>query len=252
MQSVKIRSGRAYPLGATYDGKGVNFALFSANAEKVELCLYDKSGVTEQLRVAITENDHNIWHAYIQGLEPGQVYGYRVYGPYDPLNGKRFNPNKLLLDPYARKIIGKLIWHKAIFGYDVDSPDKDLSFSELDSAPYVPKAVVTANDFDWEDDVQPQYSFSESVIYELHPKGFTLLHPKVEDKCRGKFSGLAAKSVISYLKWLGVTAVELLPSQAFFRDKMGKDNINYWGYETLAFFAPEPAYLANGKIDEFK
>ena len=252
MQSVRIRSGQAYPLGATYDGKGVNFALFSAHAEKVELCLFDKSGVTEQLRVAITENDHNIWHAYVQGLEPGQVYGYRVYGPYDPMNGKRFNPNKLLLDPYARKVTGKLIWHKAIFGYDVDSPDKDLSFSELDSAPYVPKSVVTANDFDWEDDVRPQHSFSESIIYELHPKGFTLLHPRVEDKCRGKFSGLAAKSITNYLKWLGVTAVELLPSQAFFRDKVGRDNLNYWGYETLAFFAPEPAYLANGKIDEFK
>ena len=252
MQSVRIRSGQAYPLGATYDGRGVNFALFSAHAEKVELCLFDKSGVTEQLRVAITENDHNIWHAYVQGLEPGQVYGYRVYGPYDPMNGKRFNPNKLLLDPYARKVTGKLIWHKAIFGYDVDSPDKDLSFSELDSAPYVPKSVVTANDFDWEDDVRPQHPFSESIIYELHPKGFTLLHPRVEDKCRGKFSGLAAKSITNYLKWLGVTAVELLPSQAFFRDKVGRDNLNYWGYETLAFFAPEPAYLANGKIDEFK
>ena len=252
MLSVKIRSGKAYPLGATYDGKGVNFALFSAHAEKVELCLFDRSGTEEQLRVAITENDHNIWHAYVQGLEPGQVYGYRVYGPYDPLNGKRFNPNKLLLDPYARKVTGKLIWHKAIFGYDLDSPDKDLSFSELDSAPYVPKSIVTANDFNWDDDEHPSCPFSESVIYELHPKGFTLLHPRVEDMSRGKFSGLASKSILNYLKWLGVTAVELLPSQAFFRDKVGRDNVNYWGYETLAFFAPEPSYLTNGKIDEFK
>ena len=253
MQSVKIRSGNTYPLGATYDGKGVNFALFSANAEKVELCLFDKSGVTEQLRIAITENDHGIWHAYVQGLEPGQIYGYRVYGPYEPLRGKRFNPNKLLLDPYAKQLSGKLIWHKAIFGYDLDSPEKDLSFSELDSAPYVPKAVVVDdNAFDWEEDVRPQCPFPESVIYELHPKGYTLLHPRVEDKCRGKFSGLASKSVVNYLKWLGVTAVELLPSHAFFREKIGKDTINYWGYESLAFFAPEPSYLINGDINEFK
>lgn len=148
--NYKILPGKTYPLGAEYDGKGVNFALFSAHAEKVVLCLFDPSGVKETMRVEITENDHNIWHVYLEGVCPGQVYGYRVYGPYKPLEGKRFNPNKLLFDPYARKLTGKLIWHKAIFGYDTDSPEQDLSFSTLDSAPYVPKSVVVANDFDRE------------------------------------------------------------------------------------------------------
>ena len=220
MAVAKISSGKAYPLGATYDGKGVNFALFSANAEKVELCLFDKTGTKELTRVAITENEHNIWHVYLQGIEPGQVYGYRVYGPYKPTEGKRFNPHKLLLDPYARKVIGELIWHKAIFGYDLDSPDTDLSFSTLDSAPYVPKSVVVANNFDWQDDKRPDFSFNESIIYELHVKGYTMLHPRVENKCRGKFSGLASKSIINYLKWLGITSLEILPVQAFFGNKI--------------------------------
>ena len=150
MDKLEVTNGRAYPLGATYDGQGVNFALFSAYAEKVELCLFDATGTKEISRVAITENDNNIWHVYIKDLAPGQVYGYRVYGPYKPEEGKRFNPNKLLLDPYAKKMIGKLIWHKALFGYDTDSPLKDLSFSTLDSAPYMPKAVVISDDFDWD------------------------------------------------------------------------------------------------------
>lgn len=252
MAVAKISSGKAYPLGATYDGKGVNFALFSANAEKVELCLFDKTGTKELTRVAITENEHNIWHVYLHGIEPGQVYGYRVYGPYKPTEGKRFNPHKLLLDPYARKVIGELIWHKAIFGYDLDSPDTDLSFSTLDSAPYVPKSVVVANNFDWQDDKRPDFSFNESIIYELHVKGYTMLHPRVENKCRGKFSGLASKSIINYLKWLGITSLEILPVQAFFGNKIGRETRNYWGYESLLFFAPEPSYLSAGEIDEFK
>lgn len=252
MAAVKICSGKAYPLGATYDGKGVNFALFSANAEKVELCLFDKTGTKELSRVAIVENEHNIWHVYLQGIEPGQVYGYRVYGPYKPAEGKRFNPHKLLLDPYARKVIGELIWHKAIFGYDLDSPEADLSFSTLDSAPYVPKSVVVANSFEWQDDKRPNVPFNESIIYEAHVKGYTMLHPRVENKCRGKFSGLASKSIINYLKWLGVSSVELLPIHAFFGNKIGREIRNYWGYESLLFFAPEPSYLTAGEIDEFK
>ncbi len=256
MPSYKAQPGLAYPLGATYDGKGVNFALFSAHAEKVELCLFDASGAEELERFTITENDNSIWHIYIPGLVPGQVYGYRVYGPYKPLEGHRFNPNKLLIDPYGRKLIGKLIWHKAIFGYDVDSPDKDLSFSELDSAPYVPKSVVVGNTFDWGDDneIRPHYKMDETIIYETHLRGFTKLHPQISDAKRGTFAGFADKSVTSYLKWLGVTAVEFLPIHAFFgnRHKKGYIKDNYWGYESFTFFAPEQSYMASDEIDEFK
>ncbi len=256
MQSYKVQSGAAYPLGATYDGKGVNFALFSAHAEKVELCLFDASGAEEIGRFTITENDNSIWHIYISGLTPGQVYGYRVYGPYKPLEGHRFNPNKLLIDPYGRKLVGKLIWHKAIFGYDIDSPDKDLSFSELDSAPYVPKSVVVGNTFDWGDDneIRPHYKMDETIIYETHLRGFTKLHPQISDDKRGTFAGFADKSVTSYLKWLGVTAVEFLPVHAFFgnRHKKGYIKDNYWGYESFTFFAPEQSYMSTDEIDEFK
>lgn len=252
MPAIEVYSGRAYPLGASYDGEGVNFSLFSAHAQKVELCLFDKTGTQETLRVSITENEHSIWHTYVKGVEPGQIYGYRVYGPYKPLEGKRFNPNKLLLDPYAKKVTGELIWHKAIFGYDIDSPDKDLSFSELDSAPYVPKSVVVAGDFDWEDDELPETEFRSTVLYETHVKGFTRLHPKVKDCCRGKFSGLSSKSIINYFNWLGITSIELLPVHAFFGKKIGKESVNYWGYESLLFFAPEPSYTTAGEIDEFK
>ena len=252
MPAIEVYPGRAYPLGASYDGEGVNFSIFSAHAQKVELCLFDKTGTQETLRIAITENEHSIWHTYVQGIEPGQIYGYRVYGPYKPLEGKRFNPNKLLLDPYAKKVTGELIWHKAIFGYDIDSPDKDLSFSELDSAPYVPKSVVVAGDFDWEDDELPETNFSDTVIYETHVRGYTMLHPKVKNGCRGKFSGMISGSVMGYLKWLGISAVEFLPVHAFLGKKIAKEKINYWGYESLLFFAPEPSYLTNGEIDDFK
>jgi glycogen operon protein len=252
MKNFTISSGKAYPLGATYDGNGVNFALFSANAEKVELCLFDESGIKEQQRIIISENNNNLWHVYVKNLAPGQVYGYRVYGPYLPQEGKRFNPNKLLLDPYAKKIVGKLIWHKALFGYDTDSPQKDLSFSTLDSAPYMPKAVVVEDDFDWENDQPPQIPFENSVIYETHVRGYTMLHPKVENCYRGKFLGMADKSIINYLNWLGVTAVELLPVFAFFGNKEGMYNDNYWGYETLSFFVPESKYLLGNDINDFK
>lgn len=252
MMRHTVMTGKVYPLGATYDGDGVNFALFSAHAEKVELCLFDETGTVEQERIAINENENNIWHIYVVGIKPGQVYGYRVYGPYKPEEGKRFNPNKLLLDPYAKKLVGRLIWHKALFGYDVDSPEKDLSFSTLDSAPYVPKAVVVEDTFDWENDRHPQIPFAETVIYETHVRGYTMLHPKVENCYRGKFLGLADKSVTDYLNWLGITAVELLPVFAFFGDKDGMYIDNYWGYETLSFFAPEPKYLSGNDIDEFK
>ena len=255
MVEYQVQSGKKYPLGATYDGNGVNFALFSANAEKVELCLFDKTGTREEARLEISENDNNIWHIYVQNLQPGQVYGYRVYGPYRPKEGKRFNPHKLLLDPYAKKLVGKLIWHKAIFGYDIDSPDKDLSFSELDSAPYVPKSVVVGkDDFDWEKSISPQRQWSETVIYETHVRSCTKLHPHIPDVLRGTFMGLSSRPMIVYWKWLGVTAVELLPIHSFLADKHIPDEYcqSYWGYETLNFFAPEQSYLANNDINEFK
>jgi len=253
MPDIKVWDGRAYPMGATADEWGVNFALFSAGALRVELCLYDQAGVKEIGRFEMPVKENNIWHIYLEGVKVGQVYGYRVYGPYDPAKGKRFNPNKLLIDPYAKKLVGRLIRNKAIFGYDTDSPDQDLSFSYLDSAPYVPKSVVTDNNtFDWGDDVPPQVDESKMVFYELHVKGFTKLHPKVQDAKRGTLAGLASKSVCSYLKWLGVTSVELLPINAFMAERYDGVKSNYWGYETLNFFAFEPSYLVGGNSDDFK
>ena len=254
MSSFKIQPGTPYPLGSHYDGRGVNFALFSAHATKVELCLFNQNGTEEVSRIAVTVNDNNVWHVYVGGLKPGQIYGYRVYGPYKPEEGHRFNPNKLLFDPYGKKLSGKLIWHKAIFGYNPDSPDKDLSFNELDSAPYVPKSVVVEDRFDWEDDIRPAYGFNESVLYETHVRGYTKLHPQVPDRHRGTFLGLCAPAVVSYLKNLGITAVELLPVHAFFgnRHKKGFPRDNYWGYESCSFFAPEQSYLACDDLDEFK
>ena len=254
MAELKAKKGRSYPLGSSYDGHGVNFALFSANAQKVELCLFDDAGAVETKRFEIVENDNNIWHIYVPDLKPGQVYGYRVYGPYKPLEGFRFNPNKLLFDPYGKKLIGKLIWHPAIFGYDVDSPDLDLSFSEEDSAPYVPKSVVVKEDYDWEGDTQLNTPYEDTIIYEAHLRGLTKLNPQISDSKRGTFGGLSHSSVTGYLKWLGVTAIELLPIHAFFgnRHKKGFVKDNYWGYESFSYFAPEQSYLASHDINEIK
>ncbi|MBR3502510.1 MAG: glycogen debranching protein GlgX [Alphaproteobacteria bacterium] len=252
MTAIKISSGKSYPLGATYDGNGVNFSLFSAHAEKVELCLFDSSGTTETKRFELFGNDNNIWHIYLEGVRPGQAYGYRVYGPYKPAEGKRFNHHKLLLDPYAKKLIGKLIWHKALFGYDIDSEEKDLSYNDMDSAPYVPKSVVVNDLFDWGDDKHPQISPEDTIIYETHVRGFTMLHPKVHNCYRGKFLGFTETGVMNYLNWLGVTSVELLPVFSFFGDKDEMYIDNYWGYETLSYFIPESKYLAYNDIDEFK
>lgn len=254
MAEIKPQDGYPYPLGSTYDGKGVNFSLFSTHAEKVELCLFDEFGVNEIARYAITESDNNIWHIYLPDIKPEQIYGYRVYGPYKPMEGHRFNPNKLLIDPYGKKLTGKLIWHKAIFGYDTDSPEKDLSFSTLDSAPYVPKSVVVDDTFDWEDDQHPNTRFEDTIVYETHLRGYTKLHPKINDAQRGTFAGFTHQSVMGYLKWLGVTAVEFLPIHAFFgnRHKKGFVKDNYWGYESFSFFAPEQTYLSENSLDEIK
>lgn len=254
-ETGKPQTGKPYPLGSYFDGKGVNFALFSAHATKVEVCLFDKTGAEELKRYEIKENDNNIWHIYIPGLKVGQVYGYRVYGPYQPEQGHRFNPNKLLIDPYGRQLRGRLIWHKAIFGYDLDSPDKDLSFSHLDSAPYVPKSVVVdRHDYDWEGDDHPFTPLEETIVYETHVRGFTKMHPFLPDYKRGTFAGFSHYSVIRYLKWLGISAVEFLPIHAFFgnRHRKGWINDNYWGYESFSFFAPEQSYLSGDSINEFK
>jgi len=254
MHKFTFSSGKTYPLGATPDAGGVNFALFSAHAEKVELCLFDEAGSQEIDRYEILENDNNIWHIYLEGVKPGQAYGYRVYGPYKPEEGHRFNPNKLLFDPYCKKLVGKLIWHKAIFGYDWDSSDKDLSFSTLDSAPYVPKSVVVDDAFDWEGDKHLYRPMSETIIYETHMRGYTKLHPAVPDAERGRFAGFSRDAVLDYIQDLGITAVEFLPIHAFMgnRHKKGYIKDNYWGYESFSFFAPEQHYLYQDNINEFK
>ena len=255
MSKFNVSAGKPYPLGSTPDDKGVNFALFSAHAEQVELCLFDESGSQELERYQITENDNNIWHIYLEGVKAGQVYGYRVYGPYKPQEGLRFNPYKLLLDPYGRKLVGKLIWHKSIFGYDVDSPEKDLSYSTLDSAPYVPKSVVVDdNNFDWEGDKHPCHAMSETIIYETHMRGYTKLHPHIPDAERGRFAGFMRDSIVDHLQHLGITSVEFLPIHAFMgnRHKKGYIKDNYWGYESFSFFAPEQHYLVQDDINEFK
>ncbi|MDR1694457.1 MAG: glycogen debranching protein GlgX [Lactobacillaceae bacterium] len=254
MAEVKTKSGKPYPLGSSFDGEGVNFAIFSANATKIEVCLFNESGSKELHRHELKDNTNNIWHVYIPGLKSGQVYGYRVYGPYKPMEGHRFNHHKLLLDPYAKKLVGKLIWDKAIFGYDADSPDLDLSFSELDSAPYVPKSVVVANSYNWGRDKSPDVAFENTIIYETHVRSYSKLHPKVPDSKKGTFLGMTNPAITKYLKWLGITSVELLPIHAFFgnRHKKGFITDNYWGYESFSFFAPEQSYLVNGEIDEFK
>ena len=255
MVKYKAYSKNPYPLGSNYDGKGVNFALFSAHATKVELCIFNESGSEEEMRYVIEESTNNIWHIYLEGAKPGLVYGYRVYGLYKPEQGYRFNPNKLLIDPYGKKLVGTLIWNKAIFGYDIDSPQKDLSYSTLDSAPYVPKTVVVDdNEYDWSDETRPNYSMSESIIYEAHLRGSTKLNPFLPDTKRGTFAGFSDSSTINYLKHLGITAVEFLPIHAFFghRHKRGYIIDNYWGYESFSFFAPEQSYLSQGDINEIR
>ena len=256
MADTKLRvwPGDQYPLGATWDGKGVNFALFSENATKVELCLFDEKGKREIERVVLPEYTNEIWHGYLPDLRPNQLYGYRVHGPYEPLAGHRFNPNKLLIDPYAKSLIGGLQWHDANFGYKIGHPDKDLSFDTRDNARYMPKCRVVDTAFTWGDDRAPKVEWHESVVYEMHVKGFTVRLPEVPEGLRGSFEGLSAQAAVDYLKALGVTAVELLPVQAFLDDRhlIEKGLTNYWGYNTLAFFAPDPRYLVTERLGEFK
>ncbi len=239
-----IWPGKPHPLGAHWDGEGVNFAIFSAHATSVELCLFDSADAPRKsVRFTLPERSEDVWHGYVPGLSPGQLYGYRVHGPYSPQQGHRFNPHKLLIDPYARALSGSIQWDKAMYGYRVDSPYTDLTIDSATAHPTCPAAVVIDPRFDWGDDVPPGTPLRESVIYELHVKGFTRLHPEVAPALRGTYAGLASPPVIDYLRRLGVTAVELLPIQQFVDDQYLADKglTNYWGYQTLNFFAPKPA-----------
>ena len=242
----------ASALGANFDGDGVNFALFSDHADRVELCLYDEAGKVEVGRADLPEREGGIWHGYLPGLQPGQAYGYRIHGPHAPEAGHRFNPAKLLLDPYARQLTGDLVWNDALYGYPVGGSDLDRD--DRDSADFMPKAVVVDPDFDWTSDCALQRPWEETVIYEAHVKGLSMRHPDVPTAERGTFAGLAASAVIDHLKGLGVTAVELLPVQSFVQDRhlLEKDLSNYWGYNTLSFFAPHRPYLQTGNLAEMK
>ncbi|HWK45813.1 MAG TPA: glycogen debranching protein GlgX [Stellaceae bacterium] len=246
--------GSPYPLGASWDGRGVNFALFSAHAEAVDLCIFDDTGSQEIERVRLPDYTDEVWHAYLPDARPGMLYGYRVYGPYDPANGHRFNPHKLLLDPYAKAIHGSVRWTDAHFGYRVGSPREDLSFDRRDNARGMPKAMVIDTAFTWGEDRRPRVPWEQSVIVELHVRGMTMRHPGVDPRRRGTFAGLASPPVIDYLVQLGVTAIELLPVQAFLNDRhlTQRKLTNYWGYNTYGFFAPDPRFLASTSVHEFK
>jgi isoamylase len=250
----RVWPGRSAPLGATWDGGGVNFALFSASAEKVELCLFDRSGMREIARVPLPDCTDEVWHGYLPDARPGLLYGYRVYGPYQPDRGHRFNANKLLLDPYARALQGALKWSDAHFGYRPGSPRADLSFDRRDNARGMPKCRVVETQFSWGGDRPPDRAWNESVIYETNLRGFTISHPGVPTQLRGTAAGMSGQEVVAYLRALGITAVELLPVQAFVDDRrlVELGLTNFWGYNTIGFFAPQPRYLASGLISEFQ
>ena len=252
--SIAVWPGRPYPLGATWDGEGVNFGLFSEHAEGVELCLFDPKGRRQIERIALREQTDQVWHCYLPDARPGLLYGYRVHGPYDPQSGMRFNPKKLLLDPYARSIAGTLRWSDAHFGYRVGSRREDLAADDRDSAFGMPKCQVVDPAFTWGDDRRPNTPWNETVIYELHVKGLTINHPDIPQQLRGKYAALATPAVLEHLRRLGVTAVELMPIHAFVDDHhlVQKGLSNYWGYNTIGFFAPDARYSANSTLAEFK
>src|SRR5690606_499065 len=241
-----VRPGSPTPLGATWDGKGVNFALFSAHATKVELCLFDPSGAQEISRTPLPEYTDEVWHGYFPDVRPGQLYGYRVHGPYEPQNGHRFNPAKLLLDPYARELHGALRWHNSQFSYRIGSPRADLSIDRRDNARHMPKCRVVDPAFSWGDDSPPRVPWQDSIIYEAHVRGMTARHPEVPARLRGTFAGLVSPPMLDHLVKLGVTQLELLPVHAFVNDHflVQKGLTNYWGYNTIGFFAPDPRYLS--------
>ncbi|MBP2672033.1 MAG: glgX, partial [candidate division NC10 bacterium] len=256
---MRTRPGNPYPLGATWDGSGVNFSLFSENATGVELCLFDgPDGNRESARVRMTEQTDQVWHVHLPEARLGQRYGYRVNGPYDPAEGHRFNPAKLLLDPYAKAIDGTIRWSDALFGYAVGHRDADLSKDGRDSAADMPKAVVIDPAFTWGDDRPPRTPWNETIIYETHVKGFTARNPDVPEGLRGTYAGLACPAAVDYLRWLGITAVELLPIHQFVADRHLVEYrlTNYWGYNSIGFFAPDVRYASSGtlghQVSEFK
>jgi isoamylase len=253
----RVREGSSAAQGAIWDGKGTNFTLFSANATKVEVCLFDAVGERELERIALPEYTDEIWHGYLPEVGPGDVYGYRVHGPYEPQAGHRFNPNKLLLDPYARGHTGELKWAPECFGYTIGAEGDDLSFDERDSAAFMPKCVVVDPNFDWRGQPRSRgVPWDRTIIYEAHVRGFTKLHPAVPVKQRGTFAGMGTQQVIDYVKSLGVTSVELLPIHTFVNDSqlLEKGLTNYWGYNSIGFFAPDPRYASEPEqcLREFK
>ncbi|MBM2802510.1 MAG: hypothetical protein HW419_403 [Deltaproteobacteria bacterium] len=259
MITMKVWPGKPYPLGATWDGAGVNFSLFSENATSVDLCLFDwPDGKNEIARIPLREKTGPVWYFYLPELRPGQLYGYRVHGPYEPARGHRFNPAKLLLDPYAKAIAGTIKWSDALFGYTVGHPDADLAPDPRDSAAGLPKCVIIDPAFSWGDDAPPRTNWHRTLIYELHVKGFTARHPQVPERLRGTYAGLACPPVLDYLHSLEITAVELMPVHQFVADKHLVDRglTNYWGYNSIGFFAPDARYSSSGvlgqQVAEFK
>ena len=258
MMPRAVLPGKAHPQGVTWDGTGANFSIYSEGATGVDLCLFDESGSETRLVIPVRECTGHVWHCYVPGIKLGQLYGYRVYGPYDPEAGQRFNPSKLLIDPYAKALSKGVDWNAPVFGYTPGSPEEDLVPNSDDDARAVPKGVVTSGTFDWENDRPPLRPLHNTVIYEAHVKGLTARAPSVPDEIRGTYAGLAYPTVIDYLKNLGITAVELMPVHAFLDDKMliDKGLRNYWGYNSINFFSPEARYSSSGdrgeQIGEFK
>lgn len=256
---MQIGPGKPSPLGATWDGLGTNFALFSEHATKVELCLFDSAEDTqEKIRIELTEKNAFVWHAYIKDIKPGQIYGYRVYGPYEPENGHRFNPNKLLIDPYAKCVMRSVHWDDALFGYRIGSKEEDASFDERDSAAYAPLGAVIDNSFTWGDDKPPGTPWNRTIIYEAHVKGLTKLNKLIPEELRGTYSGIASDAVITHLSDLGVTALELMPvhHRVNNRSFIERGLNDYWGYNSLSFFAPDSRFSAEttaaDRVAEFK
>lgn len=251
---LRASEGAPSPLGAVFDGRGVNFSLFSQHATGVDLCLFEAGSERETNRIAMKSRTDNVWHVYVEGLQPGQLYGYRVHGPYDPMAGHRFNPHKLLIDPYARQLSGRLRWHDSMYGYRLGSQRGDLTMDRRDSARFVPKGVVEEPAHSWGQDRRPKTPWRDTVIYEAHVKGLTQLHPDIPHAMRGTYAALGHPKIIEHLKKIGITAVELLPIHAFVDDRflVEKGLKNYWGYSTLAYFAPEPRYLGPAGVNGFK
>jgi isoamylase len=255
---MRIWPGTPYPQGATWDGEGVNFAIFSEHASAVDLCLYERpEDPRETHRIRLRERTDLIWHCYLPDVRPGQLYGYRIQGPYEPQNGHRFNPNKLLIDPYAKAVSGPIQWSDNLYGYTIGHPDGDLSFDERDSAGGMPKSVVIDSAYTWGDDRPPDIPWNRTVIYESHVRGMTMRHPGVPRRLRGTFLGLISDPIVDHLRSLGVTALELMPVHQFVRDRRLNDLglTNYWGYNTLSFLAPDVGYATGGlghQVDEFK